>query len=157
MNEFAKSIGSQLIECDLTYCNVKFIKIISKHFRKIEEIIFKTENKLYVKELFSNLKSCENLKILEWKIMDIYGKNPEGEIDDEDQNMIDVIQRISILNTLLFIFSQFKFEMNNLTELTLHGKWDAEHIYFQANQLKFNNLVKLTLEKFDIKSFFAVS
>ena len=58
--------------------------------------------------------------------MDVYGKNPEEEIDGQDKNMIDVIQRISKLNTILFIFSQFKFEMNNLTELMDHGSWIME-------------------------------
>ena len=157
MIEFAKLIGPQLVECDLTYCNVDFVKIIPRYSRKIEEFIFDTENKLDAKELFSHLKSCENLKILGWKIIDIYGKNPEEEIDGQDKNMIDVIQRIDHLNILLFIFSQFKFEMNNLTELTLIGKWNAELIDFQANQLKLNNLVKLTLEDFDIEHFFAIS
>ena len=64
MNEFAILIGPQLIQCDLTCCNMNFVKIISKHFTKIEEFIFDTEIKLDAKELFSHLKSCENFKIL---------------------------------------------------------------------------------------------
>ena len=38
-----------------------------------------------------------------------------------------------------------------------HGSWNAELKDFQANQLKLNNLVKLTLEDFDVENFFAIS
>ena len=157
MNGFAKLIGPQLIQCDLCCCNINFAKIISKHFRKIEKFVFNTKKKFDAKQVFSHLKSCENLKILEWKIMNVYEKNPEEEIDGQDQNMIDVIQRIGKLNTQVFIFSQFKFEMNNLTELTLHGLWNVELRDFQAYQTKFNNLVKLTLYFSVAKHFFIIS
>ena len=133
---------------------MNFVKIISKNLREIEEFNFNTENKLDAKYLFSQLKSCENLKILEWKI---FGKNPQ-KIDGQDKNMIDVIQRISKLNTQVFIFLRFKFEMNNLTELTLFKWWnDGQLKDFQGNQMKFDNLVKLTLEDLDVEDYFEIS
>ena len=45
MNEFAKLIGPQLIQCDIPYCNANFVKIISRNLTKIEEFIFDTKNK----------------------------------------------------------------------------------------------------------------
>ena len=39
VNEISKLIGPKLVQCDLTYCNMNFVKIISKHFRKIEEFV----------------------------------------------------------------------------------------------------------------------
>ena len=39
VNEISKLIGPQLVQCDLTYYNMNFVKIISKHFRKIEEFV----------------------------------------------------------------------------------------------------------------------
>ena len=151
MEEFAKIIGPQLIKCHSEYYIYDdiFFPILFKHFKNIEEMSFPLRSTTSCKELFHELnRNCKNLKVL------TFSTNVHS-IDYEDENMKNVLQRIEHLIIDLANFSRFKFEMNNLKELTLK-EYDIHEI-IQMERKTFNNLIRLNFKSFSDLTYDSVS
>lgn len=171
IEEFAKLIGPQLIYCNLYGCDVRLKRIILKQLKNIEVIIIDTNNFEEDKEFFRYLNLCQNLKILHWK-RGSFQINVEScdefhiffNTTNFDRNfnyfhltneMVTTIQRIEHLIVDLKIFMQLKFEMNNLTELTLQVTEQVK--YWPKYQMVFENLKKLNIKNFNRQDFDGIS
>ena len=146
LNEFAKIVGPKLIKCKFG-CNFKkAIFIISMQMKIIEFLQFEIfDNEKDTKELFKHLNiNCQNLNSFGW-----LQSNHNLNIDYQDINFVNVMQRINRLDIELSNMTKITFKMDNLTELILHGLYDDE-----ISDLKFKNLAFENLTKFKIYNFF---
>ena len=65
-----------------------------------------------------------------------------------DENMLNVIQRIEILQISLDYFLMLDFKsLDNLTELNLTIQILILEVYFKISGITFNNLIKLTFDR----------
>ena len=152
MEEFAKKIGPQLIKCHSKYYIYDdiFLKILFKHFKNIGEMNFSSGPTTSCKGLFHQLnRNCKNLKVLKFSTSYIHS------IDYEDEDIKNVLQRIEHLTIDLATFSRFKFEMNNLKELTLK-EYEVRGI-IQMERKTFNNLIKLNVKSFSNLAYDSIS
>lgn len=139
MDEFGKMIGPQLIQLDLDLkvSNIhKFMMIILKYLKDIEEINFYSKSLEDTKQYFHELNvRCNNLKILNWQ-----NEIKNEDINDKDEDMINVMNRIEYLKICASNILQLRFPMNNLTELTLYGFLinDSSPIEMELNITKLN-------------------
>ena len=119
------------------------IQIILKHLKNIEEIIIVSRDK-YVKEIFDHLNSCQKLTKLSFISHYIVGDDHHN-IETNNQNMINVLQRVQFLNIEFRCFRQLNIQWNNLTELTLKFYDDSFLNGIKANAMTFSYLKKLTI------------
>ena len=146
IEEFGKMIGPQLRRCKFTIRSCNNLMIIFKQLKNIEEIYIESETIEQANQIFDHLNiKCNNLQVLEWFPDDF-------NIHYQNDNMINVIQRIQHLNVDLRILSKFKFQMNNLNELTIRG---GDHCNFIEKT--FENLTKLNITHFFDKNFDSIS
>ena len=137
--EFTKIIGHQLVEWDYNfYFGFDKMKMLLEKLNKIEKISITTVNQQEDKQLFYYLNSnCSNLISLncEYFLHDI----------EFDENMLNVIQRIQILQISLNYFVRLSsfISLDNLTELNL--KIPEFAFNFNINNIMLNNLKKLIL------------
>lgn len=148
MDEFGKLIGPQLIKLysNIDNHNYYFNLALFKHFKNIEEVRI---NKLTLEqtELFHILNNqCKNLKVLEWKAI-------EQNIDYQNEDIIMVMKRIKHLIIDLAIILRFKFELDNLTELTIFGSYLDDEI----NVKRFVNVTKLNVKLLSRSQFELIS
>ena len=135
MIEFSKLIGPQLIKCN-AHRNDDLKQILFKHLKNIEDLSFISSPDIRNKELFYHLNvECNHLKILLW-----FCNLSEDDNIYQDEDFINVMKRIKHLKIGLPILSRFKFNLDNLTELTLFGG-DLDNII----DITFANLTKLNL------------
>ena len=66
VKEFAEMIGPQIIKCELEESIFEFSKLMLMHMKNVEEVGFYPDIKEQSQYLFSQLKSCEKLKKLNW-------------------------------------------------------------------------------------------
>lgn len=151
IEKFAKLIGEQLISLNLINlrCDDKLIKLILSELKNIEEITFYTENFQDDKLFFGYLKSFEKLHKMKWTT-NLIRWNTESHLHDD---VITTIQKLKHLNVETSTFVHFKFEMSNLTELTLNG----EHYEFEPVEIEFKNLKKLNIINFFGMNFEQIS
>ena len=138
LNEFGKIIGPQLIKCKLQ--KSLFRTLIFNYLKRIKDISFSSNTNEETKKLFNHLNiECQNLNILEW--------NSDAEdINYQDEHFIIVMQRIKHLKIDLPTLTRFKFNLDNLTELTVSKiSWNVE----RNIEMSFCNLTKLNLIDFD--------
>ena len=151
INEFAKLIGPQLIQCSLIFVyNLNLI--LFKHFENIANISFTSDVKEEDKILFDYLDiNCKSLKVFH-KRWCTSGRD----FDFQNNHLINVIQRIQYLKIDLSNLLQFKFfEMDNLTELTIYQGFEIKKII--AFRIIFPNLKKLNIINFSDLSFDSIS
>lgn len=117
----------------------------------IEEIEFEFfDDEKDTQELFRHLNiNCQNLKSFGWLKFN-YNLN----IDYHDINFVNVMQRINRLDIKLNNITKFTFQMDNLTELTLHGLFEYDN---EMIDLTFKNLTKLKINDFDDDAFTIIS
>lgn len=147
IEEFAKKIGPQLTKC--LFCkspmtgNHIFVGLLSRRFKNLEEIAFDFDNVKLNKIIFYCLNTnCTNLKVLDWDLDSFRG-------NFYNQDVIDVVQRIKYLKTDLAILSTFKFETNNLNELTINQFFDDdEYDSSKLIEMTFPNVTKLNISGF---------
>ena len=146
MEEFGKLIGSQLIKCK--FGEVNNFMIFFTHLKNIEKITFFTCSIQKDKQLFHHLNvECQNLKVLRWN-------SYREDIDYQEENMIKVMQRIQHLKVGLSVLLRFKFELNNLTELTIYPVFVSEKRVFE---MTFINVTKLNIYNFNSWDFEMIS
>lgn len=156
INEFAKTIGPQLIKCNIGFCK-NFIMIFIIHLKNIEEISWNIHECSYpayeeAKKFFHHMNlGCKKLKIFNWEFRRWYFKN----IDYQDENLISVLQRVKHLKLVLPILLKFNFEINNLNELTIYHHNNIDDV--MKNEKIFVNLTKLNIDSFDKKDFDLIS
>lgn len=153
--QFVMMIAPQLKVCeikmDFNYNRYNitrpFIKYINSE--NIEQLRIDGMEKRHDKEIFQHLKSCKNLKNLKWNY-----ECSHHEIDCNDQNMVQVLQRLNYLGTDFGILFQLKITLDNLIELNISNFVNdifdnfnnvMEIKDFPANQIMLPNLKKLTV------------
>lgn len=152
INEFAKMIGPQLTKCSLIFIYY-FNLTLFKHLENIEDISFTSDKKEQEQQLFHylNIKG-KHLKVLKWNSS---RKNLDFINDDFiNDDFINVIQRIEHLKICLSNLLEFKFEMNNLTELTIYQGLDVNK---NMVGMTFANLKKLNIVNFSDSNYDSIS
>ena len=121
-----------------------FLMSIANLFPKLETIQFKTGSIANeTEEMSYYLDSIKNLKKLNWDKFNIYTM---GYLKENDQNMIDVLQKLNYLNIHLHYFVQLNVSLDSLVELHLN---DFRDNYYEndsdvglTDQLTLPNLKK---------------
>lgn len=160
--EFAKMIGPQLRKCKLIYtsCDEEVFMIFLKKLKNIEEIIIESKREIcsikQSNEIFDYLNiECNNLQVLRWIC---YHSNNDidyqNHIDYQNDNVINVIQRVQHLDIPLAFLSRFKCQMNNLNELTINGDYVDGNLKIEKT---FKNLEKLTIFSFRNEDYDSIS
>ena len=146
INEFAKLIGPQLIKCNLRFI-YNFTLILLENLKSIEKLSFisytNEQNKLFH---YLNING-KNLSTLKWNCS-------KQNFDPENQDLINVLQRIKNLKIALSFLLKFKFEMDNLAKLTIYQNLEFEN---KRIEMTFNNLKKLKLINISEKNFMFIS
>lgn len=165
MDEFGKILGPQLINFrfggfdyhfdvdDNFFNNYSILMLVFlKHVKNVEEFDFQVNTNEQNKEVFEHLDSkCKNLKSLTWD-------SDNKDLVYQDEHLINVMQKIQYLDINLsnFLrFLSFKFDLNNLTELSL-----GEHDIIDDNkkiEKTFVNLTKLCIRYFNDLEFDLIS
>lgn len=146
LDEFGKIIGPQLVECNFRHFDTDFMMILFKHFKNLENVSFNSRTIQQNQTIFHHLNTeCNKLKVLHWRCA---MKNFQNE------HLINVHQRIDHLIISLPIFSRLKFQLNNLTELTLYHFTDDDIMKVEKT---FPNLIKLNVSNFKDLDFDAIS
>ena len=151
INEFAKLIGPQLIQCTSIFVyNLNLI--LFKHFESIQNISFTSDVEEEDKILFHYLNvNCKNLKVLHKRWC-----SSGQSFDFQNNDLISIIQRIQYLKIDLSNLLQFNFyEMDNLTELTIYQGFEVEKTV--TYRIIFSNLKKLNIVNFSDLSFDSIS
>ena len=114
--------------------------LIFNYLKKIKDISFSSNTNEEIKKLFYHLNiECQDLNVLEWN------SNAE-DINYQDEHFIMVMQRIRHLKIDLLTLTRSKFNLDNLTELTLSKiSWNVE----RNIEMSFCNLTKFNLIDFD--------
>ena len=146
INEFAKLIGPKLIKCDVKFVD-NFTLILLENLKSIEKLDFNSftteQNKLFH---YLNVNG-KNLSTLKWNCS-------RQNFDFENQDLIDVLQRIKHLKISLSFLLKSKFEMDNLTKLTIYQNLEFEN---KKIEMTFNNLRKLKLINISDANFMFIS
>ena len=147
INQFAKIIGPQLTKCSLIFI-YHFNLTLFKHLKNIENISFTSDKKEQDQQLFHylNIKG-KHLKVLKWN-------SSRENLDFINDDLINVIQRIEHLKICLSNLLEFKFEMNNLTELTIYQGLDVNK---NIVGVTFANLKKLNIVNFSDSNYDSIS
>lgn len=136
MDEFSKLIGPQLIKCDFGHQYTDFMKVLIKQMKIIEDLSFTLSRNTPNKELFHHFNvECNHLKVLYW------GSHlHENHFNYQDEEFINVMQRINHLKIHLPTLSYLKFNLDNLTELTIFG-----NVSYSVINTTFVNVIKLNI------------
>ena len=128
---------------------LKFNIILIKHLKNVEEIFFNTKKFQMTKMLFHYLNAgCQNLKALHW--MPDWLEN----INYQNQDLINVMQRVHFLEIGLTQLTEFQFDPNNLTQLTLNHYDDYK---IEKIKITFPNVTKLNIYSFHDEEYDSIS
>ena len=142
--QFSESIAPKLIGCNIflnnkSEDNIKFIRILLKHFKLIESLELNTWDYKWDQQLFDHLNSYENLKKLVWNYKSIIQSHKIT-----DQNA--VFQRLNYLKTNYNQFVELNCKMDNLIKLKLSFDDDyypIDNHLKQMDEIEFPNLKML--------------
>ena len=145
IEQFIKKIGPQLIKFSQF---LHFKMELYKHMENIEDISFYTWTTERIDQFFHIINNhCKSLKVLS------LGTSSIG-YNIQNNDMINVLQRIEHLVIQVEKLPSFQFDLNNLTELSLYG----DHMYWTTlTKMKFANVTKLNVEAFYKIHFISIS